>query len=93
MASKLTMLFWVVTLCGLVGRHQCFCFHCHTVSIFRAEDGDGVEMETLVSTSESTRRHNPEHHHQEVECVVLVYSCRVACESQQKSNRLLKGEV
>jgi hypothetical protein len=40
MAVKITMLFWVVTPCGLVGSTNVS--EKHTVSIFRAEEGVGL---------------------------------------------------
>jgi hypothetical protein len=40
MAVRMTLFFWVVMPCSLVGRHQRFGEN--TVSVFRAEDGDSV---------------------------------------------------
>jgi hypothetical protein len=67
MAVRMTMLFWVVAPCRLVGRDQCFR---ETSSIFRAEVAvhslktETVYFsETLVSTYESSWRYSLEEHH------------------------------
>jgi hypothetical protein len=54
-------LFWVVTPYVFVGRRQRFGET--SVSIFSPEDGDIIFSEALISTYESTRRHNPEKQH------------------------------
>jgi hypothetical protein len=42
---KMSMLFfWVVMLCGLIGRYQCYG---ETVSIFNPEDGDGMFLQNI----------------------------------------------
>jgi hypothetical protein len=56
-AVKMSMLvFWVVTLCGLVGRYQRFGEQ--TASIFRAE-----ASEMMVSIGKSIHCYNPEDEH------------------------------
>jgi hypothetical protein len=47
------LLFWVVTPCRLVGRYQRSALKMETVCFY----------ETLVSTYESTKNHNPQQHY------------------------------
>jgi hypothetical protein len=57
---RMTVLFWVITLCRLVGRY----YRCReTQPPSSALKMETVRFsETLVSTYESTRRYNPEQH-------------------------------
>jgi hypothetical protein len=61
------LLFWVVTLYGLVGRYQrfreIFCLHCPASSL---KMETVFFSETLVSTYKSTWWHNPEEHQQSI---------------------------
>jgi hypothetical protein len=57
--EMLMLVLWVVTLCGLVGRYQCFEGKYGLHLQVSQEDEDSMFSETLVSTYKFTQHYNP----------------------------------